>query len=175
MPCWSSVPAASACRASAWHASCFPTSKIVVAELDPGKWDIAREAGANEVIDPTADGAAKALIKGTGGGVAAAVDFVGAGATFAFGFGVLRKAGKLVCVGLFGGATPIVPALVSMKAVSVIGSYVGSLAEMQELMAIARKGTLPGLPLSAQPLGQATQALDDLRAGRIRGRTILRP
>lgn len=153
----------------------FPDVRIVVAELDPDKWDIAREAGANEVIDPTADGAAKALIKGTGGGVAAAVDFVGAGATFAFGFGVLRKAGKLVCVGLFGGATPIVPALVSMKAVSVIGSYVGSLAEMQELMAIARKGTLPGLPLSAQPLGQATQALDDLRAGRIRGRTILRP
>jgi hypothetical protein len=30
-------------------------------------------------------------------------------------------------VGLFGGSTPIVPALVSMKAVSVEGSYVGSL------------------------------------------------
>ena len=153
----------------------FPDVRIVVAELDPGKWDIAREAGASDVIDPTADGAAKALLKDTGGGVAAAVDFVGAGATFAFGLGVLRKAGKLVCVGLFGGATPIAPAMVSMKAVSVIGSYVGSLAEMHELMAIARTGNLPGLPLNTQPMAQATQALDDLRAGRIRGRTILRP
>jgi alcohol dehydrogenase/propanol-preferring alcohol dehydrogenase len=153
----------------------FPQAKIIVAEVDHGKWDIAREAGASEVIDPTADGAAKALVKGSGGGVAAAVDFVGAASTFAFAFGVLRKAGKLVCVGLFGGATPIVPAMISMKAVSVIGSYVGSLAEMQELMTIARKGKLPGLPLTTQPLAQATQALDDLRAGRIRGRAILKP
>jgi D-arabinose 1-dehydrogenase-like Zn-dependent alcohol dehydrogenase len=152
----------------------FETPPIVV-ELDKSKWDIAREAGAGELIDPTEDGALRALVKATGGGVAAAIDFVGAGSTFAFGFGALRKAGKLVCVGLFGGATPIVPAMVSMKAVSVIGSYVGSLAEMHELMAIARAGKLPDLPLTSQPLANATQALEDLRAGRIKGRTILRP
>ena len=147
----------------------------IVVELDKGKWDIAREAGAGEMIDPVADGALRALVKATGGGVAAAIDFVGAGSTFAFGFGALRKAGKLVCVGLFGGSTPVVPAMVSMKAVSVTGSYVGSLSEMHELMAIARSGKLPGLPLTTQPLAQATQALEDLRAGRIKGRTILRP
>ena len=152
----------------------FETPPIVV-ELDPAKWDIAREAGAGQVIDPKADGALKSLVKATGGGVAAAIDFVGAAATFNFGFGALRKAGKLVCVGLFGGSTPIVPAMVSMKAVSVTGSYVGSLQEMQELMALARTGVLPGLPLTTTPLAQATQALEDLRAGRIRGRTILKP
>lgn len=151
----------------------FETPPIVV-ELDKSKWEIAREAGAGEVIDPTADGALKALMKSTGG-VAAAIDFVGAAATFNFGFNALRKAGKLVCVGLFGGSTPIVPAMVSMKAVSVTGSYVGSLAEMQELMAIAKDGSLPNLPLTSQPLASATQALADLRAGRIRGRTILKP
>ena len=70
----------------------------IVLELDKTKWDLAREAGASEVIDPTADGALKNLIKATGGGVASAVDFVGAAATFNFGFGALRKAGKLVCV-----------------------------------------------------------------------------
>jgi len=150
----------------------FETPPIVV-ELDPGKWDIAREAVAGQIIDPKADGALKTLLKSTGG-VAAAIDFVGSGSTFNFGFGALRKAGKLVCVGLFGGATPLVPAMVSMKAVSVTGSYVGSLQEMQELMAIARSGVLPDLPLSTQPLATATQALEDLRAGRIRGRTILK-
>ena len=152
----------------------FDVAPIVV-ELDRGKWDIAREAGAGQLIDPTEEGAQKALLKATGGGVAAAIDFVGAAATFKFGFGVLRKAGKLVCVGLFGGSTPIVPAMVSMKAVSVTGSYVGSLQEMQELLAIARSGVLPDLPLATTPLAQATQALEDLRAGRIRGRTILKP
>ena len=147
----------------------------IVAEVDKSKWDIAREAGAGEVFDPNADGAAKALFKNTGGGVAAAIDFVGAGATFSFGFNALRKGGKLVCVGLFGGSTPIMPTMVAMKGVTVVGSYVGSLPDMQELMTIARSGTLADLPLTTQPLAGATQALEDLRAGKIRGRTILKP
>lgn len=148
---------------------------IVVAEVDRAKWDVARDAGANDVIDPSADGASKALFKATGGGVAGAIDFVGAASTFSFGFGALRKSGRLVCVGLFGGSVPIVTTMVAMKAVSVIGSYVGSLQEMHELMAIARTGTLPALPLTTQPLAGVTQALADLKAGRIRGRAILRP
>jgi len=145
----------------------------IVVELDQSKWEVAREAGAGEIIDPSADGALKSLLKATGG-VAAAIDFVGAGSTFQFGFNALRKAGKLVCVGLFGGSTPVVPAMVSMKAVTVIGSYVGSLQDMQELMAIARTGALPDLPLGTQELSTATQALEALRAGHIRGRTILK-
>ena len=152
----------------------YGVSPIVV-ERDPAKWDIARDAGAAQVIDPGAEGALKALLKSTGGGVAAAVDFVGAASSFAFGLGALRKAGRLVCVGLFGGATPIVPAMVSMRAVSVIGSYVGSLAVMKELMAIARSGVLPAMPVNVRPLAQATDAVEDLRAGRVLGRTILRP
>ncbi|MEO9149746.1 MAG: alcohol dehydrogenase catalytic domain-containing protein, partial [Burkholderiaceae bacterium] len=71
----------------------FPNAKIVVAELDQSKWPLARNAGADDVLDPNADGAAKALVKATQGGVAAAIDFVGAGSSFAFGFGTLRKGG----------------------------------------------------------------------------------
>lgn len=147
----------------------------VVAEVDGAKWDLARAAGAAQVIDPRADGAAKALLKATGGGVAAAIDFVGSAASFEFAVASLRKAGTLVAVGLLGGAAQIVPAMVAMKSLRVIGSYVGSLAEMQELMAIARSGALPELPVTPRPLADANAALDDLRAGRIRGRAILRP
>jgi alcohol dehydrogenase/propanol-preferring alcohol dehydrogenase len=152
----------------------FETAPIV-AELDRSKWETARAAGAGELVDPSEDGALKSLMKSTGGGVAAAVDFVGAGASFAFGFGALRKSGKLVCVGLFGGSTPIVPMMIAMKAVTVVGSYVGSPRDMAELMAIARAGKLPAMPVTAQPLDAADQALADLAAGRIRGRTVLRP
>jgi D-arabinose 1-dehydrogenase-like Zn-dependent alcohol dehydrogenase len=151
----------------------FGVAPIVV-EIDHSKWDIARGAGAGQLIDPNADGALKTLMKATGG-AAAVVDFVGAGSSFAFGFGALRKGGRLICVGLLGGATPIVPAMVSMKAASVIGSYFGSLVEMQALMAIARTGVLPDMPLTERPLANATAALEDLRAGRVRGRIILKP
>jgi D-arabinose 1-dehydrogenase-like Zn-dependent alcohol dehydrogenase len=117
----------------------------------------------------------KVLIKSTGGGAAAVIDFVGAGSSFAFGFAALRKGGRLVSVGLLGGATTIVPAMVSMKAVSVIGSYVGSLQELRELMAIASTGVLPELPLTLLPMAQATHALDTLRAGHVHGRIVLTP
>ena len=79
-----------------------------VLELDKRKWEIARDSGAGEIIDPNAEGALKSLMKATGG-VAAAIDFIGAAATFNFGFQALRKAGKLVCVGLFGGSSQVVP------------------------------------------------------------------
>jgi D-arabinose 1-dehydrogenase-like Zn-dependent alcohol dehydrogenase len=62
-----------------------------------------------------------------------------------------------------------------MKAHTVVGSYVGSLAELHSLMAIARDGRLPPLPVTTRPLAQATQALEDLRQGKVRGRTILLP
>ena len=107
----------------------------IVAEVDPIEvGHRACAAGAADVIDPNADGAGRALMKATGGGVAAAIDFVGSGETFAFGFGALQKGGTLVSVGLFGGATSISPALIAMKAVRVVGSYVGSPAEMGALM-----------------------------------------
>jgi alcohol dehydrogenase/propanol-preferring alcohol dehydrogenase len=152
----------------------YPTPPIV-AEIDKSKWDLAREAGAGEVIDPADPAALKTLMGATQGGVAVAIDFVGAAATFAFGMGALRKGGRLVCVGLFGGGTQILPALVALKAISITGSYVGSLHEMHELMALTRSGALPPLPLSTQPLANATQVLADLKAGHVRGRTVLIP
>ncbi len=147
----------------------------IVAEIDQSKWETARKAGAADVIDPNADGAVRALLKSSGGGVAAAIDFVGAGSTFNFGFNVLRKAGKLIVVGLFGGSSPIAPAMVAMKAATITGSYVGSLAEMHELMKIARSGTLPALPVATRPLANVNEVLTDLKGGRIRGRIVVQP
>ncbi len=152
-----------------------PEATIVVAEVDASKADLARAAGANEVIDPSAPDAAKALTKATRGGVTAAIDFVGSGASFAFGFGALRKGGRLVCVGLFGGATPIVPVMVAMKAVSVLGSYVGTLQDLRELIALAQDGSMPALTVTERPLAEASDVLDDLRHGRVRGRVVLTP
>ncbi|MFI4986719.1 MAG: alcohol dehydrogenase, partial [Alphaproteobacteria bacterium] len=105
----------------------------IVADIDEGKRTAAFSAGAQATIDPAAADAARTLVKASGGGVAAAIDFVGAEATAKFGFDVLRKGGTLVVVGLFGGAfqTPI--PMLPLRAVAILGSYVGTLAEMSEL------------------------------------------
>ena len=63
----------------------------IVADIDQAKWPLAVEAGATRAIDPSDPDAGKALMKATGGGVHAVVDFVGTGESFAFGFNALRK------------------------------------------------------------------------------------
>ena len=152
----------------------YPKANLVVAELDKGKWDMARAAGAQDVIDPTAPGAVKELLKATGG-VVAAIDFVGAASTFEFGFATVRKGGHLVSVGLFGGNTTLAPAMLALKVITISGSYVGNLQDLRELLELARRNPMPDLPLATQPLANADQVVADLKAGKIKGRTILKP
>ena len=146
----------------------------VVAEIDRSKWDLAREAGASDCLDPTDADAIKTFMKASGG-AAAVIDFVGAAATFSFGLSALRKGGKLVCVGLFGGAAAVMPAMLPLRAVTITGSYVGSLSEMGEMMALARQGKLPAMAVTPRPLAEVNEALSALRSGAIRGRAVLQP
>src|ERR1700754_581114 len=141
----------------------------VVAEIDRSKWDLARQAGVTDCIDPTDADATKAFMRASGG-AAAVIDFVGAAATFSFGLSTLSKGGKLVCVGLFGGAAQVMPATLPLRAVTITGSYVGSLSEMGEMMALARQDRLPALPVTTRPLAEVNEALAGLRSGVIRGR-----
>ena len=147
----------------------------IVADVDRSKWDLALEAGAADTIDPKEDGVARALAKRTGGGVAAAVDFVGSQGSFTFALGALAKGGKLISVGLFGGSAKVAPAMIAMKAVTIAGSYVGSREEMREALEIARRGNVKPLAVSERPLADVGDALADLRDGRVRGRVVVRP
>ena len=108
-------------------------------------------------------------------GAAAAIDFVGSAQSAAFALGALAPGGTLVVVGLFGGALKLSLPLLPLKQLTLRGSYVGSLAEMAELMTLARGGAVAPLPIDERPLAEAQSALDDLRAGAVLGRVVLRP
>ena len=146
----------------------------IVADIDPAKRAAALEAGAAQAIDPADPDARKALLKATDG-VGTAIDFVGAQSTAEFGLAVLRKGGRLIVVGLFGGAINLSVPSLPLRAVSLVGSYVGSLAEFNELVALARDGKVKPTLVEVRPLAAAQQSLDDLRSGRIRGRAVLVP
>lgn len=150
-------------------------AEIWVADIDPAKLDAARAAGADHVVDTREASAVKSVVVGTGGGAAAAVDFVGAESSAAFGWKTLARGGKLVVVGLFGGAFHAPLPYFPLKSVTVQGSYVGSPAEMDELMALVRAGRIPPIPVETRPIGEITRTLEDLRAGRIVGRVAVKP
>lgn len=147
----------------------------VVVELDPRKREAAMAAGALATIDPKAPDAAAQLRKALGGGVLGVLDLVGSGETATLAIETLDKGGRLVIVGLFGGAMTLAVPLVPMKALTIQGSYIGSPAELRELVALVREHGMPATPIDRRPLSQAASALDDLRLGKVVGRVVLVP
>lgn len=147
----------------------------IVAETDEAKHEAARAAGADLVVNPADPETRKLILKRTAGGVANAIDFVGAKASAEFGLSVLRKGGRLIVVGLYGGALNLSLPVLPIRAITVMGSYVGSLNEMRELVELARQGALKPLPIATHPLDEVGQVMAALRAGRITGRAVLTP
>jgi D-arabinose 1-dehydrogenase-like Zn-dependent alcohol dehydrogenase len=148
----------------------------IMVDIDPKKRDAAKKAGALAVVDAAAPDAAKQIQDATGGGAWAIVDFVGAGNTVKLAIdSLVPKGGQIVVVGLFGGDITVPTPFFPMRAMTIQGSYVGSLPEMRELLDLVQKKGLPDVPLATRPLDQVNAALDDLRAGKIIGRVVLKP
>src|SRR5262245_18776891 len=87
----------------------------------------------------------------------------------------LIKGGKLIVVGLYGGDITVPLPFFPMRAITLQGSYVGSLTEMAELLDLVRRVGLPPIPVATRPLAEVNAALDDLRAGKVVGRVVLTP
>jgi D-arabinose 1-dehydrogenase-like Zn-dependent alcohol dehydrogenase len=150
--------------------------KVIVADIDAQKRAHARQMGAVATVDNAAPDAVREVMRLTGGGAAAAIDFVGSPATMAFGVSVLKKSGKLVMVGLYGGACPISTVLFPFKMMTIEGSYVGTLEDLRELLALVQAGKVPPIPVETRPADAASAALADLkRGGKVRGRVVLQP
>lgn len=147
----------------------------IVVDIDAGKRDAAMAAGAVATIDGAAPDAARQITDATGGGAWAVIDFVGSSATVRLGVDALVKGGKLIIVGLFGGDVTVPTPFFPMRAMTIQGSYVGSLPEMQELLELVRRTGPPPIPVRTRPLEDVNAALDDLRDGKVVGRVVLTP
>jgi propanol-preferring alcohol dehydrogenase len=147
---------------------------IVVVDISAEKRDAALAAGAHKVVDGNGDSVAKRIMEAAGGPVLAVIDLVNGTQTARFAFGALRKGGKLVQVGLFGGELSLPLPLMAIRALTVQGTYVGNPKELRELVSLAQGGTLAALPVATVPQSQAYEALMRLRDGKVTGRLVLR-
>lgn len=150
-------------------------ARVVAIDSDPAKREAALTHGAAMAFDPTTAGAAKEIAKACGYEIAGVIDFVGAEATSGLAVSLVRRAGTVVMVGLFGGEFRLSLPVFPLKALQMRGSFVGSLEELRELMALAQRVTLPQIPIRLRPLAQVNEALDDLANGRVVGRVVLQP
>lgn len=147
----------------------------LVADIDERRRVAAQAVGAKATYDSQDPGAIEHLRADTGGGVCAVVDFVGSEQSFAFASQAVRRGGKIVIVGLFGGAMSMPIPLFPLRGLTLTGSYVGTLAEARAMMELVRSGHIDPIPIREAPLATATGVLSDLRAGKVVGRVVLVP
>jgi NAD+-dependent secondary alcohol dehydrogenase Adh1 len=146
---------------------------LVVVDRNPDAVKLALEVGAD--VGVVADGGqVRQILEITGGkGAEAVIDFVGEGGSTREGVAMLRRAGNYYVVGY--GENIDVPTIdIISTEINLIGNLVGSYNDLQELMKLAAQGKVT-LHTSKYPLDRFQQAIDDLDAGRIRGRAILIP
>jgi alcohol dehydrogenase/propanol-preferring alcohol dehydrogenase len=147
----------------------------IVVDIDARKRAAALAAGALAAVDGAAPDAAAALARAAGQPIRGVIDLVGSPQTTGLGFDCLAKGGKLVIVGLFGGAASWALPLIPIRAITIQGSYVGNLIETRELIDLVRRKGVSPIPVTRMPLDQANVALQNLRDGKLVGRAVLTP
>jgi D-arabinose 1-dehydrogenase-like Zn-dependent alcohol dehydrogenase len=146
---------------------------IIACDIDPEKLEAAKKLGARLTLDSRVPDATQKLAALAMGSLAGAIDLVGMPATATLGLGALRKGGRYVLCGLFGGELvhPLPP--FAQRAIGLVGSYVGNLQELKEVVALAKKKKLKPAPVTTRPAGEVTEILENLKAGRVLGRVVL--
>ena len=146
--------------------------KIVAVDLDDTKLTAAATAGAKASLNVRQADAQQKLKDIGDGALYGAVDFVGSAASAQLALGTLRKGGKLILVGLFGGEIPLSVGATILRAITVQGSHLGSVGELKAVVALARAGKIKPIPIEQRPLSEVSRTLDELKAGAIIGRVV---
>ena len=146
---------------------------ITVADINPAARETALKNGATFAYDPSEPEVVKRILKETGG-FDQIVDFAGNEKSMNFAVAVAARGGKVVVSGLMGGnfSMPMVNWI--YKRLTVEGFMVGTLEEAKELMALARSGKIAATPMREEPMADVQKWIEELRAGNVVGRVMLR-
>ncbi|WP_042685343.1 alcohol dehydrogenase [Candidatus Nitrosotenuis chungbukensis] len=157
-------------------ARAITNANIVCVDIDDTKLALAKELGADSVVnskDP--DAAQKIISLCNGKGADCVIDFVNAPPTVKMGLAVLRKRGNMILVGLFGGSIDLSLVTIPLKAITIQGAYTGNYNDMLELIGLAKRGVINPTISKRYSLSDANTALEDLKARKIIGRAVINP
>jgi alcohol dehydrogenase, propanol-preferring len=148
--------------------------RVIACDIDDGKLAAARGYGARETVNTRDAEAGLARIKElSGGAVAGALDFVGSPGTANLGIAALAKGGRYILCGLFGGEITLPLPPIAQRPIAIMGSYVGNLQELREVVGLAKTGKLAPTPVETRPIAEVNRTLEELKAGKILGRVVL--
>ncbi|MFN7942894.1 MAG: zinc-binding dehydrogenase [Thermoanaerobaculia bacterium] len=138
------------------------------------KLDRARELGATDAINYRATDFARAVREATGGrGVDVILDHVG-GEVFERSFKALARAGRIVTCGSTSGGEATIPLrAVFFKSLSILGSTMGSLADLHALLPYFADRRLRPVVARVLPFDQAPAAQELLARREVFGKIVL--
>jgi NAD+-dependent secondary alcohol dehydrogenase Adh1 len=147
-------------------------TRIIVVDRNPDALKLAEQIGAGDTV--VADGGQVDAVKDlTGGGATVVFDFVAEQGAEKDGFAMTAAAGSYFVIG-YGGTVEIPTLDIISTERNIVGNIVGTYNDLAELMVLAQAGRVT-LHTRTYPLGSAVDAIQDLDAGRVRGRAILVP
>jgi NAD+-dependent secondary alcohol dehydrogenase Adh1 len=148
-------------------------AELIVVDRNAVAVKLALSIGADHAVVADGNHVEEVLRLTDGKGAEVLVDFVGEGGSTGEGVQMLRRAGDYHVVGY--GENIDVPTIdIINSEINFIGNLVGSYNDLCELMVLAARGDVR-LHTAKYPLDDFQTAIDDLDAGRVRGRAILTP
>ncbi len=146
-------------------------AKVIAIDVNDEQLKLAQEMGADMVINPAKEDAAKLIQEKVGGAHAAVVTAV-AKAAFNSAVDAVRAGARIVAVGLPPEAMSLdIPRLV-LDGIEVVGSLVGTREDLAEAFQFAAEGKV--VPkVAKRPIEDINDIFHEMEAGKIKGRMVV--
>ena len=146
--------------------------QVCAVDIDDGKLALAKQMGADFVVNAKHADAVEAARKGTNGGAHGVLITAPSLSAFKQGIGMARKRGTCVLVGLPPGDFPVPLFDVVANCITIRGSFVGTREDMAETLAFAAEGKVKA-DIELQPLSAINDIFNRLEHGKVAGRVVL--
>lgn len=146
--------------------------KVIAIDVVDEQLDLAKEMGADLVINPAKEDTTKLVLEATDGGAHGSVVTAVAKSAFNEAVESVRAGGTVVAVGLPSESMDLsIPRLV-LDGIHVVGSLVGTRADLAEALQFGAEGkVVPKVAL--RPIEDINEVFDEMEAGKIQGRVVL--
>ncbi len=144
---------------------------VAAVDVAPAKLELARQLGAELVVDASREDPAEAIRRAIGGAHGVLVTAVSRGA-FAQALGMVRRGGTVALNGLPPGEFPLPIFSTVLNGITVRGSIVGTRRDLQESLDFAAEGKVRAR-IHHERLDRINEAFAALRSGSVDGRIVL--
>ncbi len=144
---------------------------VIAVDINDDKLALAKESGADLVVNPAKEDAARFIQEKTGGAHAAVVTAV-SNAAFNSAVDCMRAGGRVIAIGLPPESMDLsIPRLV-LDGIEVVGSLVGTRQDLAEAFQFGAEGLVVPV-VQKRTLSEANEIFQEMRDGTIQGRMVI--